>query len=918
MALDIISTINLDLKRPNTETVYAVQYDTAGRIKAQLTNDGEAWHVPSSAGGMVSFRKSDNIGGFYDTTELGEVAVSVDENDDSIIYIALDAQTTITATPLDHPVQMQINFYNSQGKRLSTFAFYLRVQASVLFDGDQDERPVASEWTFRILTGALGQTIKNQEEAIKWMEDNIRTQAGYVVDDTLKVEGAAGDAKKIGELFEEIVKVSDSMPGYFPTTDTARVGNTKYYTRSGTAPNYVYTEYTGATFATGVTYYEYSPWNRIWIDPDDNDVAIPTMDDHNELKSAISETNHAINIITDGDYLPYTPVTMDGWYYVNNVGRIDVHATKVARTYLIDVSDQPEYITLKISSEANRARFLYMETDINNVSSGTTGTYVDGGSEREFTLTKSDYAGYKTIAVNTDYNKNEGAELGTIAVVKVSRNMVEQISQMSEKIERISEGGTASYSPVQMDGWYYVESLGNDAGRINIHQKAGARTYLIDVSDQPESVQIKISSVANRARFLYTEMRINYVKTSTPGDYIDGGSEREFALTKSDYAGYNTIAINTDYNRGSGTTYATIEVTKTTRETATDFVARKAIEEIGTIGTKGFSIIGRKASITNNSLVICSNIDNKKNAFYELWGNVDSGFTSVKMGHGYNVSYSGYVYVDGTNIKWYKSSGTLEKSEPHGLTISGFIYIKIEQDSNAKASVKLVTLGGEYSLSNCTFHGSRGDVFCTVTGTMTNVVLSAGFRDLLEDVWFFGDSYVSMADNARWPYYAVQAGHEKFYINGFGGANSSHAILSFREALTIGTPRIVVWGIGMNNSDTSSGINSSYMSVLEEVMATCEEKGIELILCTIPNTPSRLHTYKNAYIKTMHETNGYRYVDFAKAVGAESAGSTWYSGMLEDSNGESEEQLTERVHPTILGAKTLYNRLILDVPEMNY
>ena len=96
-----------------------MQYDTAGRIKAQLTNDGEAWHVPTSAGGMVSFRKSDNIGGFYDTTELGEVAVSVDENDDSIIYIALDAQTTITSTPLDHPVQMQINFYNSQGKRLS-------------------------------------------------------------------------------------------------------------------------------------------------------------------------------------------------------------------------------------------------------------------------------------------------------------------------------------------------------------------------------------------------------------------------------------------------------------------------------------------------------------------------------------------------------------------------------------------------------------------------------------------------------------------------------------------------------------------------------------------------------------------------------------------------------------------------------
>lgn len=321
-----------------------MQYDTAGRIKAQLTNDGEAWHVPTSAGGMVSFRKSDNIGGFYDTTELGEVAVSVDENDDSIIYIALDAQTTITSTPLDHPVQMQINFYNSQGKRLSIFAFYLRVQASVLFDGDQDERPVASEWTFRILTGALGQTIKNQEEAIKWMEDNIRTQEGYVVDDTLKVEGAAGDAKKIGELFEEIVKVSDSMPGYFPTTDTARVGDTKYYIRSGTAPNYVYTEYTGATFATGVTYYEYSPWNRIWIDPDDNDVVIPTMDELDEVNSALNKNTRDLAERNSYDVIAQTnKKSVEGRgikFDLNTDGSFYVHGTSEQTYFLTLYNDK--------------------------------------------------------------------------------------------------------------------------------------------------------------------------------------------------------------------------------------------------------------------------------------------------------------------------------------------------------------------------------------------------------------------------------------------------------------------------------------------------------------------------------------------------------------------------------------------------
>lgn len=237
MALEIISTIHLDLKHPNTEVVHSVQYDTAGRIKAYLLNDGEAWEVPAGVDGMVSFRKSDNIGGFYDTTELGENAVSIDGSDRSIIYITLDEQTTTTATTAGHPVQMQVNFYNTQGKRLSTFAFQMQVQASAVYDSD-----IQSQWTFRVLSQALGQVIRNQEDAIAWMEENIRTQAGYVVDDTLKVSGAAGDAKKIGELFDTIVMVSDTQPE--------------------------------------------SEWNRVWIDPDDNDVEIPTMDEINDLKSA--------------------------------------------------------------------------------------------------------------------------------------------------------------------------------------------------------------------------------------------------------------------------------------------------------------------------------------------------------------------------------------------------------------------------------------------------------------------------------------------------------------------------------------------------------------------------------------------------------------------------------------------------------
>ena len=49
----------------------------------------------------------------------------------------------------------------------------------------------------------------------------------------------------------------------------------------------------------------------------------------------------------------------------------------------------------------------------------------------------------------------------------------------------------------------------------------------------------------------------------------------------------------------------------------------------------------------------------------------------------------------------------------------------------------------------------------------------------------------------------------------------------------------------------------------------------------------------------------------AKAVGAEESGSTWWDGML-----EANDNPTNRVHPTALGAQALYARFLIDVPEI--
>lgn len=168
MALEITSNISVDMKHPNAEIVNAVQYDSSDIIKMQLLNDGEKWYVPTGVLSAVLFKKSDRIGGYYDILSINnEAAISVDANDRSIIYVRLDIQTTTTPGN----VNMQVAFFEGQ-KRLTTFSFLLKVQSSPLSLAD-----ITSKWIFNAL---------------------IATH--LAVDNTLKISGAAADAKVVGDI----------------------------------------------------------------------------------------------------------------------------------------------------------------------------------------------------------------------------------------------------------------------------------------------------------------------------------------------------------------------------------------------------------------------------------------------------------------------------------------------------------------------------------------------------------------------------------------------------------------------------------------------------------------------------------------------------------------------------------------------
>lgn len=171
----------------------------------------------------------------------------------------------------------------------------------------------------------------------------------------------------------------------------------------------------------------------------------------------------------------------------------------------------------------------------------------------------------------------------------------------------------------------------------------------------------------------------------------------------------------------------------------------------------------------------------------------------------------------------------------------------------------------------------------------TDVEITYGNLDIAKcPTWLLGDSYISMY-LSRWVYYI--ANKEDILFSGYAGEGSTAGLEKFKSLMDTGLiPRTIVWAYGMNNGDGST-VNTEWSNALSEVRSICEQKNIELVLATIPNTPGINNRLKNNVVRN----SGLRYIEFANQVNP-GGGSDWYEGML----------FTDNVHPTQLGAKALY------------
>lgn len=340
---------------------------------------------------------------------------------------------------------------------------------------------------------------------------------------------------------------------------------------------------------------------------------------------------------------------------------------------------------------------------------------------------------------------------------------------------------------------------------------------------------------------------------------------------------------------------------------------------VNTITPKGFDVLNKKVGeISEKQDKIYAN----KSKNISIRGNLTTGNTlstfvpniltlkhlsfvcnldtmgEIKIGHGENLNS---IVVTDTELRTYYWT-TLLRTKQHELTITKDLQIKIDVDANGNPKITIQSQGISYEYTDWNWFGNEENIFVeSVNGAFNDCILSWSCDGFFKDIQLYGDSYFSCIDNSRWTKHLLNAGYTNNLLDGFSGRKSSQAYTSLIENLKYSNPKTIIWCMGMNDDD-GDAVNEQWADYYEKVKTLCEENNIELILATIPNTPIRNHIYKNEIVRN----SGYRYIDFAKAVNAESSGASWYDGML---NGD-------KVHPTELGAKTLYMRALADVPEL--
>lgn len=293
---------------------------------------------------------------------------------------------------------------------------------------------------------------------------------------------------------------------------------------------------------------------------------------------------------------------------------------------------------------------------------------------------------------------------------------------------------------------------------------------------------------------------------------------------------------------------------------------------------------------------------------YSICGYINfTKFEKVRFGK--DTSEQGFIIeVDNTNVKLTRSrNGTDDTLYPHGLTISTFLGFDI-RNVGGYSQLFLYSDSGRYKLEKEIMNPGYDSAFFESVGTTgTLLSFSQVNIDYNKDIWLIQDSYGGWV-NWGWAYNLYKIGYDTFLLDSHGGAGSLSQLTVLKIHLKYATPKYLVWAMGMNDKDTGDIYNANWKLALDEVIQICNEKGIELILCTIPNAVKEgyINTYKNRYVRTLSEEQSYKLIDFADAVQLNLESSEWKPGLLSD----------DELHPNEKGGQVLSIRAATDFPQL--
>lgn len=186
------TALTLNLQLPNIATVsWAVQGDLLSRvITATLVDGSTAWNPQAGYHGVVRYHKPDGTSGVYDVDEDGNVAVTWTGN---IATITVAHQAlTVAGTVL-----MQLEFYDSNDARVSTFGWANNVQPSAVTDNEFLSSDYYNILSLQI-AGVLGASShppyinSNTKNWMVWDEN-----AASYVDSGYSSEGTPGPAPSV-------------------------------------------------------------------------------------------------------------------------------------------------------------------------------------------------------------------------------------------------------------------------------------------------------------------------------------------------------------------------------------------------------------------------------------------------------------------------------------------------------------------------------------------------------------------------------------------------------------------------------------------------------------------------------------------------------------------------------------------------